>query len=156
MKIFIQILVTILLLDACFTEAKVYFHEQFDGDEEWEERWVESDWKRSDNKKGYFECSNTLMEALEYEIEFICGSIITSMQDKFYAISTTEFEPFEVKDRDLIVQFSVLLLNTVGCGGNTIKLLPEGFDQKNFNGDTPYLLNFGPDICGSGKKPAFI
>jgi len=33
-----------------------------------------------------------------------------------------------------------------------LKLLPEGTDQTNFNGDAAYNIMFGPDICGAGHR----
>jgi len=38
------------------------------------------------------------------------------------------------------------------CGGGYIKLLPDTTDQANFNGDSPYSIMFGPDICGPGHR----
>lgn len=34
------------------------------------------------------------------------------------------------------------------CGGAYIKLLDQNVDQSKFSLDTPYLLMFGPDVCG--------
>jgi calreticulin len=33
-----------------------------------------------------------------------------------------------------------------------MKLLPVGFDQENFSGDTPYYIMFGPDVCGGSRR----
>ena len=39
------------------------------------------------------------------------------------------------------------------CGGMYIKIFgKEGFDQKHFDGKTPYQIMFGPDICGDGNS----
>jgi len=40
----------------------------------------------------------------------------------------------------------------IDCGGGYVKLLPDTTDQKSFNGDAPYNIMFGPDICGPGHK----
>lgn len=37
-----------------------------------------------------------------------------------------------------------------------MKLLPSTLDQKNFQGDSPYAIMFGPDICGSSTKRVHV
>ena len=64
-------------------------------------------------------------------------------------------ESFDNKDKDLVIQFSVKHENKIDCGGAYIKLLPD-IDQKNFGGDSPYAIMFGPDICGSTKRTHVI
>jgi len=61
-------------------------------------------------------------------------------------------DAFNNNGTDLVVQFSLHLIREVGCGGNTIKIMPEGFEQETLNGSTPYLINFGVDICGENEK----
>jgi calreticulin len=34
--------------------------------------------------------------------------------------------------------------------------MPKGFDQKDFNGDSPYYIMFGPDICGSSTRKTHV
>jgi calreticulin len=80
----------------------------------------------------------------------------TSQDARFYQISA-EFPEFSNKGKDLIVQFSVKHEQKIDCGGGYLKILPaEGVDQKTFNGDTPYNIMFGPDICGTSKKTHLI
>lgn len=40
----------------------------------------------------------------------------------------------------------------IDCGGGYVKVFDCGLDQKQLHGDSPYLLMFGPDICGPGTK----
>ncbi len=49
-------------------------------------------------------------------------------------------------------QFSHSYPSGMDCGGAYWKLLPAGFDQKQFGGDTPFHIMFGPDLCGSIKR----
>ena len=66
-------------------------------------------------------------------------------------------------DPELVVQYTVKhaqgeieasqvglsdMLKGTFCGGGYIKLLPGGGDPLKFDGDSPYTLMFGPDICG--------
>jgi len=56
----------------------------------------------------------------------------------------------------LILQYSVKHEQNIDCGGGYIKLLPGGFDQTDFFGDTPYHIMFGPDICGSSTRKTHV
>jgi calreticulin len=44
----------------------------------------------------------------------------------------------------------------IDCGGGYVKLHPAGIDQKNYDGDSPYNVMFGPDICGSTRRTHVI
>eukprot|EP00191_Tetraselmis_sp_GSL018_P009534 CAMPEP_0177603708 /NCGR_PEP_ID=MMETSP0419_2-20121207/15673_1 /TAXON_ID=582737 /ORGANISM="Tetraselmis sp., Strain GSL018" /LENGTH=57 /DNA_ID=CAMNT_0019097531 /DNA_START=401 /DNA_END=571 /DNA_ORIENTATION=+ len=48
-------------------------------------------------------------------------------------------------------QFQVKNEQNLDCGGGYIKLIPaESEDQMpHFNGETPYSIMFGPDVCGA-------
>jgi len=52
----------------------------------------------------------------------------------------------------LVFQFTVANRQSIDCGGAYFKLLPAGFDQSKFNGDTAYDIMFGPDICGGTRR----
>ena len=47
-------------------------------------------------------------------------------------------------------QFQVKHEQDLDCGGGYIKLVPASSKSKmkDFGGDTPYSIMFGPDICG--------
>jgi calreticulin len=51
-----------------------------------------------------------------------------------------------------VLQFSVKHDQGIDCGGGYIKILPAGVDQTKFNGDSPYNIMFGPDICGATRR----
>jgi len=77
----------------------------------------------------------------------------TTEDARFYQISAEMPKEFSNKGKDLIVQYSVKHEQNIDCGGGYIKLHPkEGMDQANYNGDTPYNIMFGPDICGSSTR----
>ncbi|KAI8819292.1 Calreticulin family-domain-containing protein [Chytriomyces cf. hyalinus JEL632] len=75
----------------------------------------------------------------------------TSQDAKFYAMSAPLDKEFDNKGKDLVLQFTAKFEQNIDCGGGYIKLLPK-FEAKTFNGDTPYSIMFGPDICGYDKK----
>jgi len=51
-----------------------------------------------------------------------------------------------------VIQYSVKHEQNIDCGGGYVKILPAGLNQEDFNGDSPYNIMFGPDICGTTKR----
>jgi len=81
--------------------------------------------------------------------------IQTSQDAKFYALSS-EFKPVSNKDKPLVLQFTVKHEQNIDCGGGYAKLFDCSLDQKDMHGDSPYLIMFGPDICGPGTKRVHV
>lgn len=79
----------------------------------------------------------------------------TSQDARFYALSR-KFKPFETKGKDLVIQFSVKHEQNIDCGGGYIKVFDCSLNQKDMHGETPYLVMFGPDICGPGTKKVHV
>merc|ERR1712129_289100 len=44
----------------------------------------------------------------------------------------------------------------IDCGGGYVKLFDCKLDQTDMNGDSPYNVMFGPDICGPGTKKVHV
>lgn len=76
----------------------------------------------------------------------------TTEDYRFYSISSKFNEPYSTSDSDLILQFTVKHEQKLECGGGYVKLLPATFNPKEFNGETPYVIMFGPDLCGKEKR----
>lgn len=128
--------------------GEVFFEEKF-LDDSWEKNWVYSEhpgkefgkfvhshgkfWNDPENDKG----------------------IQTSQDARFYALSN-KFKPFSNKDKPLVVQFTVKHEQNIDCGGGYVKVFDCSLDQKDMHGETPYLLMFGPDICGPGTKKVHV
>merc|ERR1712137_108196 len=123
--------------------GKAHFSENFN-DDAWTDRWVESASKGSD-------AGNWVHTAAKFAIDENDKGIKTGTDYRFYQLSSM-FDEFSNKDEDLVFQFSIANEQRLDCGGGYIKLLPAGIDQQNFNGDSPYNIMFGPDICGSTKR----
>ena len=75
---------------------------------------------------------------------------------KFYGASTKFPQPFSNEGKTLVIQFTVKHQQDIDCGGGYIKLYGSDFDQQDLHGDTPYLIMFGPDICGPGTKKVHV
>ncbi|XP_011311869.1 calreticulin [Fopius arisanus] len=143
MRAFIAIFVLVAVV-----YADIYFEEKF-LDDSWEKNWVYSEhpgkefgkfvlshgkfWNDPENDKG----------------------IQTSQDARFYALSK-KFKPFSNKDKPLVVQFTVKHEQNIDCGGGYVKVFDCSLDQKDMHGETPYLLMFGPDICGPGTKRVHV
>jgi calreticulin len=127
--------------------AKTYFKETFD--DTWADRWVHSSHK---SDYGKFKLSHGKFFG---DAQKDLG-IQTSQDAHFYSISAKLDQSFSNKGEDLVVQFSVKHEQNLDCGGGYIKLLPSSVSQKDFSGDSPYYIMFGPDICGSRKVHVII
>ncbi|WMV31701.1 hypothetical protein MTR67_025086 [Solanum verrucosum] len=140
----------VLLLFSIITSslAEIFFEEQFDDD--WQSRWVKSDWKRSEGKAGSFKHT-----AGKWAGDPDDKGIQTSSDAKHFAISA-KIPEFSNKNRTLVVQYSIKLEQDIECGGGYIKLLSGYVNQKKFGGDTPYSMMFGPDICGTQTKKLHV
>jgi len=75
----------------------------------------------------------------------------TTTDYRFYQISST-FPEFSNEGKTLVLQLTVANPQKLDCGGGYVKLLPKGFDQNDFSGDTKYFVMFGPDICGPTRR----
>jgi len=126
--------------------ATTFYKETFD--ESWQSRWVVSDWKKSEGTAGKW----THTAGNWYGDKDADKGIQTSEDARFYAISSKIPKPFTNKGKDLVVQFQIRFPQNIDCGGGYIKLLGSNIDQKNFGGDTPYHIMFGPDICGTSTR----
>jgi calreticulin len=127
--------------------STVYFDDDFTKDG-WESRWVVSNWKKSDGTAGTWDLSagNFFQDANADK------GLHTTQDARFYAISSKFGKSFSNKGKRLVLQFSVKHQQNIDCGGGYIKLLPDGFDAANFNGDAAYNIMFGPDICGPSHR----
>jgi len=139
----------ILLGCVALSTATVYFSEKFD--EGWEQRWVKSKAKEAEGSQGTWGWS-----AGKFHNDAEADKGLQTTQDaRFYQISAA-FPKFSNKGKDLILQYSVKHEQNLDCGGGYVKLLPEPLDQEKFNGDSPYNVMFGPDICGYSTKKTHL
>uniref|UniRef100_A0A915PUF6 Calreticulin n=1 Tax=Setaria digitata TaxID=48799 RepID=A0A915PUF6_9BILA len=137
---FALILRFIILINHVYGE--IYFQEQFKDGDGWKERWILSEHQNDYGKfnLSYGQFYNDPVEDL---------GLTTTEDFKHYAISA-KFPKFSNKDKPLIIQYATkrFTLPEEDCGGLYIKIMKSEIDQKDFNGDTPYHVMFGPDICG--------
>lgn len=124
--------------------AETFLKETF-SDAAWTDRWTTSTFKPESDRGtwgwGAGEWSG------DAEIQ---KGMVTNDNLKFYATSTKLSTPASTGEKDLVVQFTVKheKREYSFCGGGYIKLMKTGTDQTQFNGDTPYSIMFGPDLCG--------
>lgn len=74
----------------------------------------------------------------ENNFNFTYVGIKTTPDARFFAISAPLPEPFDNKDKKLVLQFQVKHEQKLDCGGGYIKLFPGDVDPKTVSGDTPY------------------
>lgn len=132
--------------------AETYFKETFEDGAKWKERWVQSQAKKDGQSPGEWK-----LTAGEFYGDAEADKGIQTAQDaKFYFLSAKIPKPFSNRGKKLVIQFSVKHEQSIDCGGGYIKLLPADTDQKQFNGDSPYYIMFGPDICGTSTKRVHV
>jgi len=142
MKVLLSLVILALVAIA---SAEVYFKDEFHN----LDKWVASTSKGADAGKVDLSHGKHFGDAEE-------DKGMKTMEDaRFYQVSAT-FPEFSNEGKELILQYSVKHEQNIDCGGGYIKILPKGFDQSSFNGDTPYNIMFGPDICGHTKKTHVI
>merc|ERR1711912_70853 len=143
-----------ILVLACIAavSAKTYFKEEFGAG--WEDRWVVSDWKKSEGQAGTWDVT----AGDWYGDAEADKGLHTSEDARFYAISA-KHEDFSNKDKPLVIQFSVKHAQKIDCSGGYMKLFPAGTNQEKLHGgadEDKYNIMFGPDICGTGTKKVHV
>merc|ERR1740138_1386703 len=122
---------------AATASATVLYSEDFS--EGWEDRWTVSETK---GDLGKFVASED-------------GGIKTSEDAKFYGLATT-FDKFSNTGKDLVVQFRIAHHQNIDCGGGYVKIFPSSVAPKDMEGESPYNIMFGPDICGPGTRKVHV
>jgi calreticulin len=135
-----------LLLIAAAASATNFLEEKFHSG--WENRWVSSTHK-SDLGKFNWSAGKYFNDAEEDK------GIQTSQDARFYAMSTP-LTKFSNKGKDLIVQYVVKHEQDIDCGGGYVKIFPSTLDPTKMEGESPYNIMFGPDICGPGTRKVHV
>ena len=139
-----------LLLLAGLCLGEVYFADTFD--DSWEERWVESNFKKSTGEKGFF-----LLGTGEFYADAEASKGIMTTEDmRFYTLSAKMDKPFSNEGKTLVFQYVSRFTQKIDCGGAYLKLMPHDLEQETFNNNSPYYIMFGPDVCGGTKKVHLI
>ncbi|KAH9552648.1 hypothetical protein CY35_09G077500 [Sphagnum magellanicum] len=138
------LLLLLLLLYITVACAEVIFEERFEDD--WESHWVISEFKKSDGLNGQW-----LHTAGKWYGNPDDKGIQTTPDARYFGISA-KIPEFNNKDRTLVLQYSVKHEQKIECGGGYVKLLSGYVNQRQFSGNTPYSIMFGPDICGTQMK----
>lgn len=133
---------------AAYCSAKIHFKDEF-LDDSWRTKWVDSTFKGSDQGKFVHSAGKFYGDAEKDK------GLKTSQDAKFYGISA-KFDSFSNENKPLVLQFTVKHEQNIDCGGGYAKLYGSDLDQKNLHGDSPYLVMFGPDICGPGTKKVHV
>ena len=82
--------------------------------------------------------------------------IQTNQDARFYGLSAKFDKPFDNEGKDLVIQFTVKHEQSIDCGGGYVKIFNSELDQTDMHGESPYLIMFGPDICGPNTKKVHV
>jgi calreticulin len=144
----LQFLLAACLISAAISEPTVYFKEEFD--EGWEDGWVESTHNGANQGKFKWSAGKFYGDADKDK------GIQTSTDARFYGLSAKFEKAFSNEGKQLVLQFTVKHEQNIDCGGGYAKVFSSDVDQKDLHGDSPYLIMFGPDICGPGTKKVHV
>jgi len=143
-----RLLALACLIVLATADPKVYFREEFsDG---WDSRWVNSEHKGAEQGVFKWTAGKFYGDAEKDK------GIQTSQDAHFYGISSKFDESFSNEGKTLVIQFTVKHEQNIDCGGGYAKIFPSDLDQKDMHGESPYLIMFGPDICGPGTKKVHV
>ncbi|KAF0980630.1 hypothetical protein FDP41_013113 [Naegleria fowleri] len=95
------------------------------------------------------------------------GNVVSNAGDKgllmkhagqHYGVASRITPPIDNENKDLIVQYEVKFDSKLSCGGAYIKLLDDSkiTTLEVLNNESPYIIMFGPDLCGANNKVHFI
>jgi len=86
--------------------------------------------------------------------------VLTLMHaNQYYGAVLPFSSPLKVEaGQDFVLQYEVMLSEGLTCGGAYLKVLRQkkNFKPEELNNDSPYVVMFGPDKCGSTDKVHFI
>eukprot|EP00002_Diphylleia_rotans_P006014 TRINITY_DN1529_c0_g1_i3.p1 TRINITY_DN1529_c0_g1~~TRINITY_DN1529_c0_g1_i3.p1 ORF type:complete len:588 (+),score=155.80 TRINITY_DN1529_c0_g1_i3:44-1807(+) len=130
--------------------VKAFFYELFQ-DEQWSTRWVSS----GNNK---FTGRVTVKTPVEGKVPNGEKHLVLLDKARHHAVSHKLETPFRPVNGEIVIQYEVMFVNTLDCGGAYMKLLIEddSFSMAAFSNESPYVIMFGPDKCGSDSKVHFI
>lgn len=140
-------------------EADIYFFEIFSSQEEYDNKWVESEATKD----------GVDADIAKYDGEWTIESptiggfsedrgLVMKTSAKHYATSAMFETPFMFDKDYLVIQYEVNFQEGLSCGGAYVKLLSQSDKLKleNVQEKTPYTIMFGPDKCGNSNKIHFI
>ena len=130
----------LLAILASIATARVYFEETFDRNMK---RWKPATWQSAETMAPFVRTTGAWSPLSEnYGIQ-------TTEDLRFHAISAKLDRRATTVGKDLVVQFTVKHEKHEYnfCGGGYLKLFSARVYPRNFGGDTPYAIMFGPDIC---------
>jgi len=128
--------------------SAIHFDEKFD--DGWENRWIDSKHKGSDQGKFVLSAGKFYNDAA------VDAGLKTSEDARFYGISAKFDSSINTEGTPLVVQLTVKHEQNIDCGGGYVKIFPSSLDQTDMHGDSPYGIMFGPDICGPGTKKVHV
>merc|ERR1711965_659014 len=140
----------LLLYVVALCKCEILYEERFDDGDAWSTRWIQST-DKPDTLGKFVRTAGKFYGDKEED-----SGIQTSQDARFYKLTAKIEKPFSNEGKQLVLQYTVKHEQNIDCGGGYIKLFPSTTDPKTMNGDTPYFIMFGPDICGPGTKKVHV
>eukprot|EP01022_Parablepharisma_sp_SALTPOND_P028523 TRINITY_DN71095_c2_g1_i1.p2 TRINITY_DN71095_c2_g1~~TRINITY_DN71095_c2_g1_i1.p2 ORF type:complete len:319 (+),score=24.74 TRINITY_DN71095_c2_g1_i1:53-958(+) len=134
----------ILLAILAVAFGKVIFSETFDS-ENWKQRWNKSEWRAA--QQADFVHTGGKLDPGNFS-----KGLLTTTDMKYYVLSSKLPINIYLNSTPLVLQYSIKFEESVICGGAYIKLLKPDFNPSKFGLETPALVTFGPEVCGTNNR----
>lgn len=130
------------------------FFDQFNAQSLEDSGWIPSHAHKSDGSE--YSGTWSLEQATKYPGFAGDHGLVMKSEAALYAISKKLPTVFTNEDKPLVLQFEVKYQDQITCAGSYIKLLAAPSGPNQFSDVSPFEIMFGPDICGSDNKVAFV
>ncbi|XP_078264090.1 calreticulin-like [Rhinoraja longicauda] len=147
MKVVVVLLLALLVVQSQ-ADTLIYLKEEFTDGDAWQSRWIES--------KHLSDYGKFILNAGKFYADSEKDKGIQTSEDAKYYARSIKFEQFNNEGQTMVTQFTVKHEQNINCGGGYIKLFPTDLNQEDMNGDSPYYIMFGPDICGAATKKVHV
>lgn len=143
------------LLSCGLAQDALLLRETFDGPEDvFESTWVKSSHEKYVNQPIKVKPPTKVIPGYEND-----KGVQLTQEMKHYGFATKFNQPLVANNgSEIVVQYELKLEEALACGGAYVKLLraDDDLNLAELSNETPYVIMFGPDKCGTNSKVHFI
>jgi len=151
---FIIVLATLSVVVNALQKEGFVFYETFDENEDvFSNGWVKSTNERYTDQPVMVKPPTKAIPGFEND-----RGIQLTQEMKHYGFGAKFDQPLTASGGDIVIQYELKLEEQLACGGAYVKLLRDDkdLDVADLSNESPYVIMFGPDKCGSDSKVHFI
>ncbi|KAH7826614.1 putative calreticulin [Monocercomonoides exilis] len=123
-----------------FFSSEIIWKEEFADGDKWKDRWV-----LAVNKTKHYKGEWAIEAPKKCQNRERSKGMKTITDDGYYQISADIGRTISTYNKTFIFSYMVKNEQDIQVGGSYVKILPEGINQTDFDGTTPYYIMFGQD-----------